>query len=458
MASNDSLASLVLSYHQPSAYSDSEAIQTLRRTGMVDGTFPKFHLLRNISRYMLFSSASYGSHFLKFMGISKKMPVLRTLENSHHEIRSFAHHTDSTTDSVLLASFVDPQGGSDSTGSTNTGVPLVHYVSLDHESKSVVLACRGTLGFEDVLADMTCDYDHLVWRGKSYKVHKGIHASARRLLFGADGRVLVTLKEALEEFSDYGLVLCGHSLGGAVTALLGVMLSEPDNEATGFLTSAETHSRLLTDGSAVDDDLTPICLPSGKPIHVYAYGPPGTMSSSLRKATRGLITTVVQGNDLVPYLSLGVLHDFQAVALAFRSDNSDTKVEVRRRVWHAFQAGLADKWYNNNSNAAGSRDEDVKWAFTMLQTLRASMRSKKLLPPGEVFVVETSRVLRRDAFLLAGEEDLGRPAKRIVLKYVRDVEARFREVRFGTSMLMDHSPAKYEEALGKIRIGVVGSL
>ncbi|TDZ15500.1 Sn1-specific diacylglycerol lipase alpha [Colletotrichum orbiculare MAFF 240422] len=454
IANTGSQTSLVLStYFQKSAYTDSEAIDTLRRAGTVDGSFPAFHLLRNVTRYMRFSSASYGSNFLKFMGISKEMPILRALDETHHEIRSFAHHTELEATSILLASFVDPQGGSDTTGSTGTGVPLVHYISLDHESKAVVLACRGTLGFEDVLADMACDYDNLYWRGKSYKVHKGIHASARRLLYGGDGRVLYTLKEALEEFSDYGLILCGHSLGGGVTALLGTMLAEPSSSGTGFVTTSEPHRRLLGNSGFLETDTTHVCLPSGRPIHVYAYGPPGTMSPALRKATRGLVTSVVHGSDLVPFLSLGVLHDFQAVALAFKSDNHEAKVEVRQRIWQAFQSGLADKWYTNTSRSSVA-DED-KWSISALTTLRSNMMSLKLLPPGEVFIVESTRVLRRDAFLLSGEEDIGRPAQRIVLKYIRDVESRFREVRFGTSMLIDHSPAKYEEALSKLRWGVV---
>ncbi|KAK1987456.1 lipase [Colletotrichum cereale] len=454
IANTGSQTSLVLSsYYQKSAYTDSQAIDTLRRAGTVDGVFPAFHLLRNITRYMRFSSASYGSNFLKFMGISKEMPLLRALDETHHEIRSFAHHTESEAASILLASFVDAQGGSDTTGSTGTGVPLVHYISLDHESKAVVLACRGTLGFEDVLADMACDYDNLYWRGKSYKVHKGIHASARRLLYGGDGRVLYTLKEALDEFSDYGLVLCGHSLGGGVTALLGTMLAEPSSTGTGFVTTSEPHRRLLGDGRFLETATTHVCLPSGRPIHVYAYGPPGTMSPALRKATRGLVTSVVHGCDLVPFLSLGVLHDFQAVALAFKSDNHEAKVEVRQRIWQAFQSGLAEKWYTSSSRSMVA-DED-KWSISALTTLRSSMMSLKLLPPGEVFIIESQRVLRRDAFLLSDEESIGRPAQRIVLKYVRDVESRFREVRFGTSMLIDHSPAKYEDALNKLRFGVV---
>jgi hypothetical protein len=64
-------------------------------------------------------------------------------------------------------------------------------------------------------------------------------------------------------------------------------------------------------------------------------------------------------------------------------------------------------------------------------------------------------VLRRDAFLHPDEEQpIGRPAERIVLRYVKDVEARFSEVRFGATMLLDHSPARYEDVLSKLRLGV----
>ncbi|KAK7972600.1 hypothetical protein PG988_006734 [Apiospora saccharicola] len=435
-------------------FANVASLDTLRRTGTAAGMFPNFHILRNITRYSRYASAAYGSHFLKFMGIAKQMPQLKALDETHQDIRSFAHHTELPPDSILLSSYVDPQGGSDSTGSTETGIPLVHTIALDEQSKAVVLSCRGTLGFEDVLADMMCEYDDLLWRGKNYKVHKGIHASARRLLYGGDGRVLVTLKETLEEFPDYGLVLCGHSLGGAVTALLGAMLAEPASTGTTFVTSAQQHRRLLTESEGQSSE-NAVTLPSGRPIHVYAYGPPSTMSPSLQKATRGLITSIVHGNDLVPYLSLGVLHDFQALALAFKTDNSEAKAEVRRRIWEGFQSGVADRWY---SNPPKYRDEDDdKWAYAALKTLRATMMSPKLLPPGEVFAIESTPCLRRDAFLQMGEEQIGRPATRLVLKYVRDVESRFGEIKFGASMLLDHNPGRYEDALRRLTLGVVES-
>ncbi|KAI0538371.1 hypothetical protein GGR58DRAFT_297055 [Xylaria digitata] len=453
LKTHDSEASLVVSsFHPKSAYSGSMALDSLRRSGAVRGMFPDFHFLRNITRYSRYASAVYGYNFLKLMGISKDRPTPNIADGIHYDVRSFAHHAKLPPDSILLASFVDPQGGSDSTGATDTGIPLVHTVALDEESKAVVLTCRGTLGFEDVLADMMCEYDDLVWRGKTYKVHKGIHASARRLLYGGDGRVLFTIKAALEEYPDYGLVLCGHSLGGAVTALLGVMLAEPSATGAGFLTSATELPKLLDDAGSSGLP-THICLPSGRPIHVYAYGPPATMSPSLQKATRGLITSTVHGNDMVPYLSLGVLHDFQALALAFKTDNNEAKAEVKRRVWEGLRSGLADKWYRNPTKQ--SNEDDEHWGYVALKTLRVSMMSSKLLPPGEVFKVESTLVMRRDAFTEETIEDVGRPATRIILKYIRDVEAHFREVRFGSSMLTDHSPGRYEDALRRLTSGVV---
>jgi pimeloyl-ACP methyl ester carboxylesterase len=313
---------------------------------------------------------------------------------------------------------------------------------------------------------MTCEYDDLLVRGRFYKVHKGIHASALRLLSGNGCRVLATLAAALEEFPDYGLVMCGHSLGGGVTALLAIMISEPGTANSSFVTAADypRPKLLLTSSEAGLGTVatSPIRLPVGRPIHVYAYGPPATISPSLRLATRGLITTIINGQDLVPYLSLGVLHDLQAVALTFKNDNTGAKGEVRARVWSGLTSGFSDKWYACRP-ATQMSEEDDQWAFSALKALRASMLSAKLVPPGEVFCVETMPVLQRDAFTHGRDEaahglkSLGRPATRAVLKYVRDVEKRFGELRFGGSMLLDHSPGRYEASLRALGRGVLPS-
>lgn len=172
-------------------------------------------------------------------------------------------------------------------------------------------------------------------------------------------------------------------------------------------------------------------------------GPPATVCPSLRRATRGLITTIVNGMDIVPSLSLGVLHDFQAVALAFQTDNSGIKLALCKRLFR-------DKWY---AKANPDTVEDQRWAYSCLKALRASMVSSKLLPPGDVYIIETTPVLRRDAFVQ--RESNGKPAMRSVLKYVRNVERRFSEIKFSGSMLLDHSPGRYEKSLDALAKGIL---
>ncbi|KAK3901974.1 Sn1-specific diacylglycerol lipase beta [Staphylotrichum tortipilum] len=477
LAVSKSVTSLI-SYHttpcRPTSPSRGAIPAQLRQTGLLPGAFPRASFLSNLARYMRFASAAYGSSFLQVMGISRARPP-PTTEDIHTELRYFAHHTGSSPESILLSSFVDPAGGSDSSGAINVGLPLVHYISLDHEAKAVVLTCRGTLGFEDVLADVACEYDTLVWQGRGYKVHKGVHASAKRILYGDDGRVLGTLRAALEVFGEYGVVLAGHSLGGAVTALLGVMLAEPNTNpyspnCTPFVTSSNPLNTPNQD-PPLPHQRELLSLPPNRPIHVYAYGPPPTLSPSLRRATRGLITTVVHGADVVPHLSLGVVHDMQGVALAVKGESVGVKREGVRRVLGSVLGGVAGRGKGGDMDGGGDgrRDDNEDWSFAKLKILRVSMLAEKLVPPGEVFVVERTAVLRREAFVGARggsasrfggavpagvEEHLGRPAHRVVVKYVRDVERRFGEVRFAGGMLTDHNPGLYEAALERLVVGV----
>lgn len=470
LATNDSQTSLVLSNPRwRSIYDESSAIPSLSRDGHVPGLFPRAHFVRNLARFARFSSASYGSSFLHMMGIASASPSPRELDLvHHHEHHSFSSHTGLPPSTILLSSFVDPQGGTNAAGETGTNVPLVHYVSLDHESKAVVLTCRGTLGFEDILTDLTCDYDNLTWRNRAYQVHKGMHASARRLMQGGGGRVMATIKAALEEFDDYGLVMCGHSLGGGVAAILAILLSEPDltsSSGTSFITATIAPVPLLLPSISTTPEPPPhpppITLPPNRPIHVYAYGPPATISPSLRRATRGLITTIVNGQDVVPTLSLGILHDFQAVALAFKTDTTGVKDEFRKRIWNGLLSNFTTR-FGNPWSASDHAAVDVEdhWPWAALKSLRASMQNPKLFPPGEVFVVETTPVLQRDAFTArdgAGTyAGLGRRATRVRLKYIRDVERKFGEIGFGGGMLGDHSPGRYEGSLGKLGTGVLG--
>lgn len=465
-------ASTTMVLHRGSPDEETVAVQ-LYRHGKLQGCFPVQPLTASLARFAKFAIAAYGSTFLRLTNSWQEDTILPSMNDDLPQHQFFSTYTRLPSHSVLLSSYIDPQGGSSPASlDPDHGLPLVHYISVDHESKAVVLTCRGTLGFEDVLTDMVGDYDDIRWLGETHRVHKGIYASARRLLTIRGGKVLATIKAALEEFEDYGLIFCGHSLGGAVAAVLAVILAEKSTKSAGGTASYCTSSKVLGHLS--------IALPPNRPMHVYAYGPAASFSPSLQQATRGLITTVLHGQDFVPYLSLGHLRDFQAMALAFKTDSHNAKSEVLRRVRDAIlqsfrdRSGLAsfqqslfaasDEWGQNSDP-----DED-HWPWIALESLRASMLAEKLVPPGEIFTIESQPVLQRHAFVepasSPASKDAGsgvkvdtrsyRPATHIKFGHVEDAETRYNEMRFGASMFADHVPGRYEKALAVLDRGLGG--
>jgi len=425
--------------------------------------YPHDHLCRNMFKFMRFSSASYGSNFMRFLGIgaaasaSSALVPAQVVEH-HAEHHAFSSHTSVPVDTILLSSFTDPGGGYDMHGDVNTGVPLVHYICVDHKAKAIVLTCRGTLGLDDVVTDLTCEYGDMEVRGKTYRVHKGMLNSALLLLKTCRAKVLMTLRDALCEHEGYGLVLCGHSLGGGVASILSILLSTPTTRG-GFVTA----------NTAFQD----VRLPEGRPIHCYAYGSPACVCPKLRIETRGLITSVVHGRDIVPSLSFGMIRDFHSVALAFKEDRQGIRREIGKTVLGNLtkkttgftssvtegigMPGAGENKYEDGADprvwASGDaifEGRDGDYLYSILKTLRAGMDSEKLVPPGEVYVLETQTVFQQGR---DGGVDI-KPAMRVTTRVVKDVEKRFGELGFGRGMFSDHSPANYEGALEMLLRGV----
>jgi pimeloyl-ACP methyl ester carboxylesterase len=139
-----------------------------------------------------------------------------------------------------------------------------------------------------------------------------------------------TLLEALAKYPSYGLVLCGHSLGGGVAALLSIKCAQSSST---FLTQNLARPSPAPHPQIATPFVTSFAsgLPPGRPIHCYAYGPPAITSPDLARYTKGLITSVVQNSDVVPCLSLGVLRDLKNVAVTL-SEEGHVAEEIVGRV------------------------------------------------------------------------------------------------------------------------------
>ncbi|RUS15286.1 hypothetical protein BC937DRAFT_92650 [Endogone sp. FLAS-F59071] len=450
--------------------------------------FPRAHLVQNIGRFMRYASAAYGESFMRILGIGSMPHVLPTSYHHHSNHYAFSHHTGVPVEDILLSSYTDHSMFNINSPQIHA---LVHYVTVDHKAQAIVLTCRGTLGLSDVLTDLTCDYAEFVLpcdddlkddgeagERRKFRAHAGMLGSAQ-LLAKQKGKVYRIIKDALEEWSEYGLVICGHSLGAGVASLLSVLWSEERDvflarekeKVIGLTGFAEYTIPFVTSYASG--------LPPGRPIHCYAYGVPCTMSLELAKyCGQGLVTSIVHSYDIVPSLSLGLLKDFKNIAVSLYEEGKVTE-EILTRILGKYRkakrssAGggemLTDPLDSHNLDSSTSTsvtalegdDEDDQWFWAVIKTMRADMRAEKLYPPSTLYhieaipqlVVHTGEQLRTPH--VAAKTERTKQAFKVVFKRCDDVEARFSEIVFSRSMFSDHSPREYEKCVELLWRGVL---
>lgn len=180
------------------------------------------------------------------------------------------------------------------------------------------------------------------------------------------GTVHDVIKEALEQFPSYGLVVCGHSyvpprfplpsflmltsnrpcrLGGGVAALLSILWSSPASafERNRIAAEQDQHCR-ITHPPISTPFVTSFSsgLPPGRPISCYTYGVPCVASLDLVDYCRGLVHSTVHNYDIVPTLSLGTLRDFKSMAMGFYAEQG-TSEEIVGRVIGLCQRRFMEK-------------------------------------------------------------------------------------------------------------------
>ncbi|GAA6048137.1 hypothetical protein JCM3770_003679 [Rhodotorula araucariae] len=321
------------------------------------GNFPHAHLVSNLQHFARYSSAAYGQSFLRILGIAKhefKFPHTEIHANNH----AFAHHVGIHVEDILLSSFTDPTPAFDSEKLS----PIVNYVAIDHSIKAIVLACRGSLGLSDILTDLTCSYEPIsvpdADPSGSYFVHSGMFCSATVL---QRGTVHDVIRDALKQFSDYGLVICGHSLGGGVASLLSLLWSSPSAAFERHIKAIEQQGgRCIAHPPLSTPFVTSLSsgLPPGRPISCYTYGVPCVASPDLGAYCRGLVVSTIHNYDIVPTLSLGVLRDFKAMAMGFYAEQGVCEEIVGRVI------GLCQRRFMARRAAATAAGPSTSSTFT----------------------------------------------------------------------------------------------
>jgi len=145
-----------------------------------------------------------------------------------------------------------------------------YMVSRDHAMKWIVLSIRGTLSMKDILTDMAVRTVPFL----DGQAHEGFVKCTMHLM----DELQEVLQEQLRLHPGYKLVLCGHSMGGAVAALAAALLRQKE--------------------------------PLAADCVAYTIGTPGIMSRQLgeRLGREGIVITIVNGNDWAPRTSISNFH------------------------------------------------------------------------------------------------------------------------------------------------------
>ncbi|KAI0751660.1 alpha/beta-hydrolase [Daedaleopsis nitida] len=254
----------------------------------------------------------------------------------------------------------------------------------------------------------------------AYVVHGGILRMTRAM--GGPGKpVHVAVRDALKKNKGYSLVLCGHSLGAGVAALLALMWASPE-------------TRLTHRASG---------LPVNRRVSAYCFAPPCVVSPRLgaKAAASGLIVSFVYGHDIVARLSLGSVRDLTrgSVWLCAAENSGGNK-----------EAGYSSVTKKALKAKMGrGEDGDEEWFIAVRKTLEASMQMADLFPPGRVFWAVRDGDLHR-AHRLGADTGRSSPKDKVRLFEVMDVKQVFGQIIFARDMLSSHLPHQYDRVLHEL--------
>ncbi|KAF6762506.1 hypothetical protein DFP72DRAFT_559729 [Ephemerocybe angulata] len=326
------------------------------------------------------------------------------------------------------------------------------WILTDYNRQEIVLVIRGTMSLNEIAADLTCEpdwfepartppviedddapHEGLLFPGQftfppkppsasrtpgtRYHVHGGMLRLARAM--GEVGKpVQVAVKEALSSNPDFDLVLCGHSLGAGVAALLGMIWADP-----------ETCLTVPASG-----------LPAGRNVQVYCYAPPALTDAALGRLADKLIISFVYSHDIVSRLSLGSIRDIRNAAMWLCEANEAAGTDKKSEGYSAISE-RARKW-----KAGKGYKGDMEWFIAMRKSLEANMQNVDMYPAGRVFWAFRDEDFHPSHRRYSEERDRAK----LRLFEVLDVKEVFSQIVFAKDMLSSHMPHQYDKILHEL--------
>jgi len=329
-------------------------------------------LLRSLLNAASFAKASYGYPMLR-----GHMDTMGSNLYMHTVAKALSHD---------LVSQIDPATNNDALLQM-TGLPQeallhsywgcatfcpAHALLVDEPFKRLVLMVRGTLSHEDALTDIGAVETPF----RDGHVHRGM-LEAAHFVFDECMPPLQQFLEAQEEGGiHYNVEVTGHSLGAGVAALVTLLLEE-----------RWAWSKLG--------------------LHCFAFAPPAVFTEELSMSCRHIVTSVVNGYDMIPRTSAANI-DLLIHELVMQSTRTKA-IDLAGRVLGGGVREYAEE----------RKDE--------LEALVINTGAQKMYAPGRLLLLD----------------DATGPCPRLFFAEPLDVA----KILLHPNMIPDHLPSRYVEGI-----------
>eukprot|EP00934_Nitzschia_sp_Nitz4_P008060 Nitzschia sp. Nitz4//scaffold54_size114964//70057//72567//NITZ4_003857-RA/size114964-augustus-gene-0.20-mRNA-1//-1//CDS//3329554369//8050//frame0 len=301
-----------------------------------------------------------------------------------------------------------------------------YLVALDHEWKSIVIAIRGTLSMESIVADLTLRPIELSALGEEHGFdgtakycHNGVLKSSLWIYNDIVRRkVLQGLLEG--EYHSYSIRVVGHSLGAGCAAMVSLLLR-----------------------------------PKYPGLSCLAFSSPGSVfSENLADECSAWVTSFVVDNDIVPRLNVQSLEDLRDNVLRMIVRIQIPKYEVWKI--HARRTQDRSTLTEENNDILCSEDEIMDSPFkqrverfleyqTRLRARDDSPAMIPLYPPGRLIQLVLVSDGKISSNREASFEQPDTETKQYVPRWVHRSD--IQEIVISSHLFLDHEPSSVKRTL-----------
>lgn len=261
---------------------------------------------------------------------------------------------------------------------------LPYFIGLDHKERNLIISIRGSMSFDDVVRDLKYDpVDIDDWinahddppgmedmhRGDGetgFTGHRGIVEAAQATVkdIKATGVLNRHLLDPDAPHREYGVIVCGHSLGAGCAFFVGL------------------HLRSV--------------FPS---LRCFAFSPPGGLvSMDLASSCKEWCISTVCGKEVIPRLTLGTVEHLRDDLVLLGMSSKMSKIRILISMMTRYMWSDPDLFYSEKNLP----EEQQEWLHAYEESIHAPSnvhnvlkRARSFAPPGRIMYFKPTGKVRK---------------------------------------------------------------